>query len=85
LNGIGVKPEIRDGVVELIGYGTERVGLPLKRLLRWLDLAPGKYYDWTQRRGQPNAPNAKVPSRHGLLAWGREAILEFARAHPLEG
>ena len=61
------------------------MGLPLKRLLRWLDLAPGKYDDWTQRRGQPNAPNAKVPSRHWLLAWEREAILGFARAHPLEG
>ncbi len=66
-------------------YGTERVGLPLKRLLGWLELSPGKYHAWKKRQGQPNDHNAKVPSRHWLLAWEREAIIAFAREHPLEG
>ena len=80
-----MKPQIRDAVVELVAYGTERVGLPLKRLLGWLELSPGKYHAWRQRRGQPNEHNAPVPSRHWLLSWEREAIIDFARAHPLEG
>lgn len=80
-----MKLEIRDAVVELVDYGTERVGLTRKRLLRWLGVAPGKYYDWKQRQGQPNRHNAQVPSRHWLLDWEREAIVKFARAHPLEG
>ena len=80
-----MKPEIRDAVVELIDYGRERVGLPLTRLLGWLELAPGKYYAWKQRQGQANRHNASVPSRHWLLDWEREAMIEFARAHPLQG
>jgi transposase InsO family protein len=80
-----VKPPIRDAVVKLMAYGTERVGLPRKPLLDWLELSAGKYYAWKQRQGQPNQHNARVPSRHWLLAWEREAIIAFARAHPLEG
>jgi transposase InsO family protein len=85
LRGRWVKPAIRDEVVELLSYGTGRVGLPLKRLLGWLDLAPGKYQAWKQRQGQPNQHNAQTPSQHWLLAWEREAIITFARAHPLDG
>ncbi len=66
-------------------YGSERVGLTLKQLLGWLELSPGKYHAWRQRQGQPNRHNATVPSRHWLLAWEREAIITFARCHPLEG
>lgn len=66
-------------------YGTECVGLPLKRLLGWLELSPGKYHAWKKRQGQPNDHNAKVPSCHWLLSWEREAIIAFARAHPLDG
>ncbi len=85
MTGGWVKPEIRDAVVELMAYGTQRVELPLKRLLGWLELSPGKYHAWKQRRGRANRHNAQVPSRHWLLAWEREAIIVFARAHPLEG
>ena len=46
-----VKPEIRDAVVALMIYGSERVGLPLKRLLGWLGLSPGKYHAWKKRQG----------------------------------
>jgi transposase InsO family protein len=72
-------------VLKLVSYTTQRVGMPLKRVLRWLELSSGKYYDWRRRQGQANRHNAKVPSRHWLQAWEREAIVEYARAHPLEG
>lgn len=85
MTGRWVKPEIRDAVVELMIYGSEHVGLPLKRLLGWLELSPGKYHAWKQRQGQPNNHKAKTPSRHWLLAWEREAIIAFARQHPFDG
>jgi hypothetical protein len=51
LKGRWVKPEVREAVVELVDYGITRVGMPRKRLLRLLGLAPGKYYDWKHRQG----------------------------------
>jgi len=65
----GVKPEVREAVVTLIEYGTTRVGLPFKRLLRWLGLAPGKYYDWKRRQDQPNRHNGQIPNLQRLLPW----------------
>jgi len=85
LKGRWVKLEVREAVVELVDYGTGRVGMPRKRLLRWLGLAPGKYYDWKRRQGQPNRHNGQIPSCHWLQPWEREAIIIFAREHPLEG
>jgi putative transposase len=85
LKGRWVKPEVREAVVELVDYGTGRVGLPCKRLLRWLGLAPAKYYDWKRRQGQPNHHNGQIPSRHWLLPWEREVIIAFAQGHPLDG
>ena len=71
--------------MERVDYGTGRVGMPLKRLLRLLGLAPSKYSDWQRRQGRPNRHNGQIPSRHGLQPWEREAIITFTREHPLEG
>lgn len=72
-------------MIELVGYVTDRAGVPLKRVLRWLELPSGKYYDWKRRQGQANRHNARVPSRHWLQGWEREAILAYAREHREEG
>ena len=85
MSGRWVKPEVREAVVELVDYGITRVGMPLKRLLRWLGLAPGKYYDWKRRQGQPNRHNGQIPSRHWLQPWEREAIVAYTGEHPLDG
>jgi putative transposase len=85
LKGRWVKPEVGEAVVERVDYGIRRVGMPRKRLLRLLGLAPGNYYDWKRCQGQPNRHNGQIPSRHGLQPWEREAIITFAREHPLEG
>lgn len=80
-----MKPVVRDAVVELIGYATGPVALPLKRVLGWLELAPSKYYAWCRRRGQANRHNGRIPSRHWLLDWEREAIIAYARRHHQDG
>jgi putative transposase len=85
LKGRWVKPEVREAVVELVDDGITRVGMPRKRLLHWLGLAPGKYYDWKRRQGQPNRHNGQIPSRHWLQPWEREAIVAYTGEHPLDG
>lgn len=72
-------------MVALLEYGTQRLELPLTRLLGWLALAPGKYYEWRRRQGQPNRHNGIIPSRHWLQSWEREAIIAFARQHRQDG
>ena len=57
----------------------------MKRLLSWLALTPGKYHDWQRRYGQENRHNGLIPRDFYLLAWERQCIVEFARAHPDEG
>jgi len=57
----------------------------MKRLLDGLGLAPGKYHDWQRRYGQKNRHNGLVPRDFYLLAWERQCIVEYARAHPDEG
>jgi hypothetical protein len=39
-------------VVDYIHHWTERSELPAKRLLGWLDLREGKFYDWKNRYGK---------------------------------
>src|SRR5918992_1561918 len=72
LKGRWVKPEVREAVVELVDYGITRVGMPRKRLLHWLGLAPGKYYDWKRRQGQPNRHTVGTRGDCGLY-WRASA------------
>ena len=38
-----------------------KTGLATERLLEWLDLSSGKFYDWAQRYGRTNQHNGSVP------------------------
>lgn len=57
----------------------------MKRFLKWLGIAPGKYHDWKARYGEVNRHNGLQPRHFWLLEWERKAIVAFAIAHPLEG
>ncbi len=57
----------------------------MSKLLRWLGLSRGRYYRWVVRYGQENQHNAPVPRRFWFLDWEREAIIQYALEHPLEG
>ena len=59
--------------------------IPVKRLLKWLGLAPGKYHHWKARRGQANRHNGLQPRLFWLMAWEREAIAAFETHHRLVG
>jgi len=66
-------------------YWSEQAELPAKRLLRWLRVREGKFYDWKQRYGKLNAHNGRTPRDWWLEDWERQAILDYHRQHPDEG
>ena len=72
-------------MIDFIRIWTDKTGLAIDRLLRWLDLSAGKYYDWRQRYGQTNQHNAWVPRDFWLAEWERQTILDFQEQYPLEG
>ena len=57
----------------------------LGHLLRWCELCPRKFARWRERYGKANEHNALVPRDHWLEPWEHQAIIDYARAHPLEG
>lgn len=72
-------------MIDYVGRWTERTELPAKRLLHWLDLREGKYYDWKNRYGKANEHNGQVPRDWWLEDWEKQAILDYQRQHSLEG
>jgi putative transposase len=64
---------------------SERAGIPARRLVAWLGVAEGKFYEWRNRYGKANEHNGKVPRDWWLEGWEKRAILDFHAAYPLEG
>ena len=56
-----MEPDVRDQVVDFIRTWSEKTGLLIDRLLGWLELSSGKFYDWRQRYGKRNQHNGWVP------------------------
>lgn len=76
---------MRDAVVDFIRRWSEKTGLSIERLLGWLELSVGKFYDWGQRYGQTNQHNGRVPRDFWLQGSEKQAILDFQELYPLEG
>jgi transposase InsO family protein len=57
----------------------------VRRFIGWLGIAASKFHDWRTRYGSADEHNALVPRDWWLEPWEKAAILEFHRAHPLEG
>lgn len=77
--------DVRDQVVDFVRALSQKTELPVQRLLNWLGLARGKYFDWQARYGKVNEHNAWIPRDHWLTDAEREAILAFHERYPLEG
>ncbi len=80
-----VEPDTRDAVIDYIRYWRERAGVPADRLVAWVGIAPSKYHEWRRRYGRVNEHNASVPRDQWLEAAEKEAIIKYAKAHPLDG
>jgi putative transposase len=72
-------------VVDFIRGWSEKAGMSIERLLGWLELSVGKFYDWGQRYGRTNQHNGSVPRDFWLQDWEKQAILDFQELYPLEG
>jgi putative transposase len=80
-----VAPDTRDAVVDFVREFSGRTELPVTRVVGWLGIARGKFFDWRERYGQANEHNALVPRDHWLEPRERQAILDYFDRHPLEG
>lgn len=80
-----MEPDTRDQIVDFIRAWSGKTGLPIDRLLRWLELSAGKFYDWRQRYGKINQHNGWVPRDFWLTEEEKQAILDFQALYPLAG
>ncbi len=72
-------------MVDFIRTWSDKTGLLIERLLGWLELSTGKFYDWRQRYGKRNQHNGWVPRDFWLTEEEKKAILNFQEQFPLEG
>lgn len=72
-------------VVDFVRELSAKTELPAVRLVEWIGIARGKYFDWRQRYGKANEHNGLVPRDHWIDERERQAILDYFDRHPLEG
>ncbi len=76
---------MRDEIVDFVRRWSEKTEISAGRFIQWLGGAPSKFYSWRRRPGSLNGHNGWVPRDFWLEEWGKRAMLEFYREHPLEG
>lgn len=62
-----------------------RTEVAVTRVVGWLGIARGKFFDWCQRYGKANEHNALVPRDHWIEEGERQAIVDYFDRHPLVG
>ncbi len=77
--------DTRDQVIDFINRFHDLTKISVIRLIGWLGLSPGKYYDWRNRYGVANDHNGKIPRDYWLEAWEKQAIIDYFILHPTEG
>ena len=85
LNGRWVPHDTRDEVIDFVTGLAEKTELKAERMVGWIGIAHGKFYEWKKRYGKANEHNGKVPRDHWIDDWERERIIEFHGHNPLEG
>jgi transposase InsO family protein len=71
--------------VDFVRDFSAQTELPQTRLVSWVGIARGKFFDWRHRYGKANEHNALIPRDHWIDGWERRAIIEYFDRHPLEG
>ncbi len=85
MKGAWVQPDLRDEVVDLICYWSERSQMPQTSFLTWIDLNKSKFYNWKKRYGMVNEHNAWIPRDFWLEDWEKDAIIDFYLGHSSDG
>lgn len=58
-----------------------RSNISVYRLVNWIGINRGKFYEWKRRLTTVNKHNGKIPKSNWLLDWEREAIIKYAKNH----
>jgi transposase InsO family protein len=72
-------------VVDFVRELSAKTELAMTRLVSWIGIARGKYFEWRERYGKANEHNGLVPRDHWIEQWERQAIIDYFDRHPLEG
>jgi len=73
--------QLRNQVLSFIKHWNRRSKVPVHRLIDWLGIKRGRYYEWEKRKDQPKKHNAPLPKSHWLLESERLAIVNYAKGH----
>ncbi len=76
---------MRDSIVDYVRYWKEKTEIAAHRILRWMGVSEGTFYNWKQRYGKVNEHNGWIPRDHWLEDWEKRTILDFYWKHPLDG
>jgi transposase InsO family protein len=72
-------------MVDFVRELSERTEITQEKIISWVGISRGKFFDWRLRYGKANEHNALVPRDHWLTDDEERAIVEFFSKHPLEG
>lgn len=84
MKGRWIELDIRDSIVLYTVNKALKTGLSIKRIVEWIGVSRGKFYQWKGRLGIENDHNGKIPKTNWLLHWEREAIINYARRNSPE-
>jgi transposase InsO family protein len=63
----------------------DKTEIAAERVVRWIGVSRGKFFDWKKRYGKANEHNALVPRDSWIAAEERQRILDVHDRNPLEG
>jgi Transposase and inactivated derivatives len=79
------EPDIRDEVVDYVGYWSSRTEIKAGKIVNHIGITRSKYYDWRRRYGKTNEHNAWIPRDFYLTDLEKRAIIAYYNGHLLEG
>jgi len=85
LKGSWAEPDVRDEVVDYVRCWSDRTGIKVMKMIRWIGIPRSKYYDWRCRYGKVNEHNAWIPRDFWLADWEKQSIVAYYHDHPLDG
>jgi transposase InsO family protein len=71
--------------VDFVRELSERTEIVQEKIIGWVGIARGKFFDWCRRYGKALEHNGLVPRDHWLEDEEERRIVEFHDRHPLEG
>jgi hypothetical protein len=69
-------------IVDFVRRWSEKTEIGAGRFIVWLDITPGKFYDWRERYGKVNEHNGWVPRDFWLEDREKQAIVGFQLRNP---